>query len=154
MSYTKIIGDWSFVFKDEESYLNARLEYLHLNLANSFIEFLRTGMFDHVGCTLEASGRVGYTSSTDESIYTVSTATAPQIPLTVEDLHNVYDAISDTNTSTMWTPNVISNMYNEYNVTFGSSNSCGEIPIKDFKSEKKNVKKDKPIESRFDILDL
>lgn len=53
MSYTKIIGNKEVTFRDEESYLEARLEKLRLYPDIPFIGFLENGIYDTSKCQIE-----------------------------------------------------------------------------------------------------
>ena len=49
-----MIGDRNFVFRDEKSYLHARLDYLNLHFAVPFDEYLKQEMYDKDNCVMES----------------------------------------------------------------------------------------------------
>lgn len=142
MSYIHIELNREFVFDSEQSYLNARIEYLNKNLNVSFFDFLMGCEFDNKSIIIES----------------INDSNSFPIPLNSFNLREIrIDSTSSNNMS--WYP-----VYpNDYINTSGSDTSTyyyclNEINVKcklneNDDSVNKN-KEDNSLKNRFECIDL
>jgi len=138
MSYIKEISGYNVKFKDEVSYLEARLEKLKSFDDIPFIGFLRHKMYDKSKCEVES---------------------IDPIPLGTEGYALDFTGTVSSNSNNFYYQ--ISAPDNSWEVDYAGQWIAGEIALPmveqtdiDKEEKKEPLPPDDPIENRFDILDL
>ena len=175
MSYIHKISNYIVKFRDEESYLEAKLEYLKLYTKVSFIAFLQHRMYDSIKCKIEdisvtsassvpviLSGVTGVNSTSNS----VGTYNSEGIYYAGDiDFSEDIDVISSNapNSSISFSHNSDEEaILNLHDIGSSFSNIVSFISAGESEEEhdnkniikKENEEPDDPIENRFDILDL
>ncbi len=174
MSYRKYINNYLIEFKDEESYLEARLENLELYSYLPFMSFIQNEMYDKSKCEVERIVRLG-TEETEET--DIKYNTSPLEPDEIADPVSTYNFPINGDTSannSMWvysddvivsgnityTGGIDSGVSDDHAIYYwnsqlhiGDNSNTPEEP-KESKELKKPEEPIDPIDSRFDILDL
>ena len=160
MSYIKAIGNWNVIFKDEESYLEAKLEKIRDYPDIPFIGFLQNEMYDKSKCEVEGiEDYSNYYTYNVEEISEGSLVMGDHIPSSTSDSYigTATEALSSGESFFQWTYNgdqgqiqPISSSTVYDNGTWNINTQC--IPYHD--EEKKEQEPEDPIDNRFDILDL
>ena len=166
MSYIEQISNYRVIFKDEKSYLNARLENLELYPDVPFIGFLKNEMYNKEKCEVESiiPTSIFYSNLTTTGDFVVSNIinngnenvySETVIPNSNGDIYYVtadmsIGGVNDGQTFTLH--NTDSNIFFDP-LSFVSFVKSEEEECKDI-IKKDDEEPDDPIESRFDILDL
>ena len=135
MSYDQYVDNYVVKFKDEESYLNCRLEYITTYSDVNFINYLLEELYDKDKCEVESIETLQEPSgSNSQSFSNLGWDLAVNSDSTAI---GYYITSTGVESGTYTDPNFTVN----YNITFGEKPKKEEPP-------------NDPIDNRFDILDL
>lgn len=144
MSYEKVVSHYKIIFKDEESYLEAKLENLRLYPDIPFIGFIQNEIYSKEKCEVESIEPypLYYSPSSDQEIPPVNyyTVLDPSDFQFISSSNNIspspdYITTISANDGTEWECNV--------NVSYDLE-----------EEESPPDESEDPIDNRFDILDL
>lgn len=174
MSYDKTINNYVIKFKDEESYLEAKLENLQLYSDIPFFGFIQQEMYDKEKCEVESIEPVQSPSADPFYTTDISSTTWPGSggslviasgsggSLAFEasdptDIHIAGNLIVDGTITTTNGPFAtwIDNDSSNFTIGYGVSVDEGEEKVKEESAEPQEPEDpSEPIDNRFDILDL
>ena len=152
MSYNKQISNYIVKFKDEESYLEAKLENLKLYVDIPFIGFIQYEMYDKEKCEVESIEEISTSTfavadSSDIWNFTVNEIGDNNNDVVISGNLIVDGTISTSNGSFMTGTNVGEGTFNNITSLCGVTKSQLDGTFK----EEEIID---PIDSRFDLLDL
>ena len=159
MSYDKNINNYTIKFKDEESHLNCRLNYIEycknvpiVGFEIGFLQFIQDEMYDKDKCEVEdISPAINSGPAINAGDFTYSV----NMGFDSGETNNI--DFGEWVTNGTWTTNGtytynVDNANNIFNMISPVPNE--QAPKKKKKRKKKKKPPDDPIDNRFEILDL
>jgi len=155
MSYDKDIDNYTVKFKDEESYLNCRLDYLEYlkewpHAATSFLSFIWQEIYDGGKCEVESWEPIQHAEPLSN---VVDTTTINNIPTFTASNPYIIGVDNGVDTGDF---HIDGNLYVSGNIIVGTATgdfSSNTTTVYNQPIHFKDEEPEDPIDSRFDIID-